>query len=121
MYLASIAFHRFNTFDFAVIRTAITPLQSLLFNWSVTLVRSFCLRFHFSSSLRGPANGSNLRSKQTKMRKDWAHKLVSHKAFRMPGITKPLYNKYPDTTNMMFFSPVKVIKVVGDTWPYTNS
>ena len=59
-YLASIAFHRFSTLDLAVIRIAITPLHSLLFSWSVTLVRTFCLRFHLSISLSGPAKGSNL-------------------------------------------------------------
>lgn len=63
-YPESTILQRFNKRDFAVIKTPMTPLHSLLFSCSVMLVSIRSRLFHLSSSDRGPAFGSkNLETK----------------------------------------------------------
>ena len=52
--LVSINFHFLSIFDLPVMRIAITPLHSLVFNCSVMPIKCFWRRCHKWDSVRGP-------------------------------------------------------------------
>ncbi len=58
LYPESMSFHFLSSLDFAVIRTPMTVLHSLLLSCSVRFVRSLCRRFQRSNSDSGPELGS---------------------------------------------------------------